>query len=361
MNTSSISLFEFFRRRAASGESLALATVVGTEGSTYRKPGAQMLIGDDGSSSGLLSGGCLEADLIERSRRVIATAAAEIVTYDARSSQDPVWGLGLGCEGAMHILLQRLDAASGYEPFAFAAKRIAQHERGAYALVVASEDARVAVGTAWHSASAPTGAAEAMIVERARNRAQQGGFENITVGPAGARLTAFIAALELPTRLLLLGAGADAEPVVAIAALLDWHVTVVDHRSAYLVAGRFPASTTLREAQLAQVSMAVELDDYDAAVVMSHHLVADAAYLRALAAAAVPYVGLLGPAARRRRLLAELGDAARQLGDRLYGPVGLDIGARTPEAIAVAIVAEIQAFLAGRAGESFRLGARRNA
>ena len=90
-----------------------------------------MLIAGDGSSCGLLSGGCLEADLIERARRVLATGAAEIVTYDARTSDDPVWGLGLGCEGAMHILLQRIDEASGYEPLAFVAEHIARTERGA--------------------------------------------------------------------------------------------------------------------------------------------------------------------------------------------------------------------------------------
>jgi xanthine/CO dehydrogenase XdhC/CoxF family maturation factor len=200
-----------------------------------------------------------------------------------------------------------------------------------------------------------------MIVERTRTRAQQGGFENVTVGPAGARLTAFIVALELPARILILGAGADAEPVVKIAALLGWHITVVDHRSAYLDERRFPANTKLFETQPETLSTALKLDDFDAAVVMSHHLVSDAAYLRALAVTQVPYVGLLGPAARRRRLLEELGDGARQLGNRLYGPVGLDIGARTPEAIAVAIVAEIQAFLAGRAGESFRLAVQQNA
>jgi xanthine/CO dehydrogenase XdhC/CoxF family maturation factor len=361
MNTSVTSLLEFLRARVAGRQALALATVVGTEGSTYRKPGAQMLIGSDRSACGLLSGGCLEADLIERAQRVLATSTAEIVTYDARTGDDPVWGLGLGCEGAMQILLQRIDEASGYQPLAFAAERIARNERGAYALVVASEDPRVPVGTAWHSASAPAGTAEAMIVERTRNRARQGGFENVTVGPAGARLTAFIAALDLPPRILILGAGADAEPVVQIATLVGWRITVVDHRSAYLDARRFAADTKLLEAQPQTLSAALDLDDFDAAVVMSHHLVSDAAYLRALAASHVPYVGLLGPAARRRRLLGELGDSARQLGSRLYGPVGLDIGARTPEAIAVAIVAEIQAFLTGRAGESFRLAVQQNA
>jgi xanthine/CO dehydrogenase XdhC/CoxF family maturation factor len=357
MSPSPKSLFAFFRARAAACEPLALATVVATEGSTYRKAGAQMLIAADGSSMGLLSGGCLEADLRERARRVLETGAAEIVTYDARTSDDPVWGLGLGCEGAMHILLQRLEAAGAYQPFAFVAHHSARHQRGATALVVKSRDRRYPPGTAWHSEMNDTSAPAAQLIEHCRRCAAAGGFDTVSVGAADEAITAFVAALDLPARLLLLGAGPDAEPVVEIATLLGWQVTVVDHRAAYLEAGRFAEGTRLVELRPERLAAELPLGEFDAAVVMSHHLESDAGYLRALAAAPIPYVGLLGPAARRRRLVAELGSAAGQLGDRLFGPVGLDIGARTPEAIAVAIVAEIQAFLAGRPGEPFRLGA----
>jgi xanthine dehydrogenase accessory factor len=359
MRGSAKALLTFFRERSARGDPLVLATVIGTEGSTYRKPGAQMLIAADGSSSGLLSGGCLENDLIQRAERVLATSTVEIVTYDARISDDPVWGLGLGCEGAMQILLQRLDAARSYQPLAFAAACVARHQRGAFALVVESRDRRYRAGDAWHSASLEDAAPAAQIIEHCQRRAQQGGFETVTVGPRDQSITAFIAALELPARLLILGAGADAEPVVEIATLLGWRITVADHRAAYLAKGRFADGTHLTELRPERLATDLSLADFDAAVVMSHHLVSDTEYLRALAGTSIPYVGLLGPAARRRRLLAELGDEAARLGARLYGPVGLDIGARTPEAIAIAIVAEIQAFLAGRHGESFRVGAAR--
>jgi xanthine/CO dehydrogenase XdhC/CoxF family maturation factor len=352
------SLFAYFRERAATGEPLVLATVVATEGSTYRKPGAQMLIGADGSSMGLLSGGCLESDLIERAKRILATSTAEIVTYDARTSDDPVWGLGLGCEGAMHILLRRLDAAGGYQPFAFIADHTARHEPGATALIVQSDDRRFALGHAWHSELSDPTAPASEIIELCRKRAGTGGFETVTLSVADAAITVFVAALELPARLLVLGAGPDATPVVEIASLLGWQVTVGDHRSAYLEARRFPEGVRLVELRPERLATELDLGKLDAAVVMSHNLESDGKYLHALAASRVPYVGLLGPAARRQRLIAELGDDAHRLGDRLYGPVGLDIGARTPEAIGVAIVAEIQAFLSGRAGESFRIGAR---
>jgi xanthine/CO dehydrogenase XdhC/CoxF family maturation factor len=133
---------------------------------------------------------------------------------------------------------------------------------------------------------------------------------------------------------------------------------VGDHRPAYVARERFPPGVALVELEPQRLLAELSLAEFDAAVVMSHNLESDARYLRALAASNLPYIGLLGPAARRRRLLADLGDAARRLGDRLYGPVGLDIGARTPETIAVAIVAEIQAFFAGRQGAPFRAGVR---
>ncbi|HZF17996.1 MAG TPA: XdhC family protein [Steroidobacteraceae bacterium] len=351
------SLHAFFQARAAAAEPLVLATVVATEGSTYRKPGAQMLIAGDGSTMGLLSGGCLETDLGERARRVLMTSTAEIVTYDARTSNDPIWGLGLGCEGAMRILLTRLDPESGYLPFAFVAERIATHAAGATAFVLETNDRRFPLGHGWHSGMKAASPAEATIVARCEVRAIEGGFETLDVNANGLGLEIFICALDLPARLLLLGAGADAAPVVEIASLLGWQVTIGDHRPAYLDPQRFAEGVRLIELNPRGPRIELPPGQFDAAVVMSHHLEADARYLRALAESAVPYIGLLGPAARRRRLLADLGEDSTRLGNRLYGPVGLDIGARTPETIAVAIIAEIQAFLAGRPGEPFRIGA----
>ena len=142
-------------------------------------------------------------------------------------------------------------------------------------------------------------------------------------------------------------------PLVEIAGLMNWQVTVRDHRPAYAVAERFPRARKVELQPPAELSAELRSTHYDAAVVMSHHLLCDQAYLAALADSGVPYVGLLGPAPRRARLMAEIGSKADALSGRLYGPSGLDIGARTPETIALAIVGEIQAVLAGRAGGSF--------
>jgi xanthine/CO dehydrogenase XdhC/CoxF family maturation factor len=163
----------------------------------------------------------------------------------------------------------------------------------------------------------------------------------------------FVGTIAPPAHLLLLGGGPDARPVAELAAFLGWRVTVVDHRPAYLDPARFPANTMLVETPAADVADAVTLEDFSAAIVMSHHLDSDLQYLRALAATSVPYVGLLGPAARRERLLSELGDPVPSLRARLRAPVGLDIGGRAPESIALSIIGEVHAALAGRGGRPF--------
>ena len=320
-------LLPLYDRARLANEPLVLATVIRTGGSTYAKPGAQMLIAADGEYAGLLSGGCLEGDLREHARDVAASGRARIVSYDLRSSTDQLFGLGAGCEGAMDVLLSRVSAAENWQPLEAMATSFRAAREQQFAFVVASSDPAFPLGTSvavnGHAAPFPRG------------------------------VDAFVAAVAPPPHLLLLGGGPDARPVATLAAFLGWRITVVEHRPAYLAADRFPPLTRLVETNPAEVTAAVGLTDYSAAIVMSHHLESDLHYLRALARAPVPYVGLLGPAARREKLMGDLGADAEALRTRLRAPVGLDIGGRTPESIALAIVGEVHAALAGRAGRPF--------
>lgn len=347
---SGIAADDFFRYYVDRGEPLVLATVAQTLGSTYRKAGAQMLIAGDGRVAGLLSGGCLEADLMERAYKVLHTGHPATVHYDTRSSDDVIWGIGLGCEGAMTILLSRLDRANDYQPFNFASRCRFDQIDASFAVVTQSNNPKFPLGAAFwtqNKQSAPATVAAAMDVSTPRG-----------AGPSSRVVEAddatfLVVPIELPPRLLLLGAGPDAMPLVEIAGLMNWQVTVLDHRSAYAVADRFPRARRVILKPSAELPEELRTGQYDAAVVMSHHLLSDQAYLAALADSSIPYVGLLGPAPRRIRLLHELGDKAARLSGRLYGPIGLDLGARSPETIALAIVAEIQAVMAGRDGGSF--------
>jgi xanthine/CO dehydrogenase XdhC/CoxF family maturation factor len=159
---------------------------------------------------------------------------------------------------------------------------------------------------------------------------------------------------------LLLGAGPDTAPIVDLAARLNWKVTLADHRPAYADPTHFPSAERVVMTRPDELASAVDLETYSAAVVMSHHLPSDLAYLQVLAESKLPYVGLLGPAPRRDKLLSDLGERAHRLRPRLHAPVGLALGGRTPESIALAIVAEIHAFVHGASAKPWDDGQARH-
>lgn len=337
-------LLPLFEREQAAGRPMALAVVLDTAGSTYSKRGALLLIASSGEYAGLLSGGCLEGDLRERSGSVIDSGVPCRISYDMRGPDDLLWGLGAGCEGAMDIFMMRVSAHNQWQPL--------QHLRDGWA--------RRQPVTAGIVVEAERSGANAGDVQLLKSDALPAGSAQWLPGPPGVRLLGLSPAL--PPRLLLLGAGPDALPLWQFARQLGWWVTLYDHRSAYAEAARAGGAEDVlvaRAEQLPQTMQArdLPLDNFAAAVVMSHHLDSDLTYLRQLAATDIPYVGLLGPAPRREKLRAQLGPAARRLDGRLHSPVGLALGGRSSAAIALAIVAEIQAFLNGQEGGHFSLSA----
>ena len=289
---------QFYDAHRESGRPLVLALVVDTSGSTYSKSGAHMLINADGVFRGMLSGGCLEGDLAIRAQLVLETGTAQVVTYDL-ANDDELWGLGVGCDGSMRIVLQPLTPANAYEPFAEIARILKGSEPGEVVVTLAGAD-------------------PAQIT--------------IPVVP--------------PPQVLILGAGLDAQPVLRFATELGWRCTVVDHRPAYFEAGDFSSAVATHCVPADRLADHVDLSQYAMAIVMSHHLDSDRSYLRQLATSEMHYIGLLGPGKRRERLLAGLGDRAELLEPRLRGPAGIDIGGRGPEAIALSIVAEMQRIFA---------------
>ncbi len=327
-----------------------LATVVATAGSTYRKPGARMLIMADGGYLGLLSGGCLEADLKLHAQQVIDSGTARAIEYDMRGPDDILFGVGAGCEGAMRVLLEPVSAASGASAALLAAGQAGAAGAPTF-LVAIHESTQWTLGT-YGAASLPP-----QLIAAAEQALAEGCSREIALEPGAERLRAFVEYLPPPPHLLICGAGPDAQPVVSAARAMGWRVSIVDHRPTYASTQRFPGARVLL-ADARRLHTVIDLELCHAAVVMSHHLPSDAAYLRELAAAGGPaYVGLLGPAARRQRLAQELGSEMEGLRDRLHGPVGIDIGAVTPESIALAIIAQVHAWLANRpSGETATLG-----
>ena len=253
-----------------------------------------MLVNDEGDFQGMLSGGCLEGDLAEHSKGVIASGDAEVITYDLRADDD-VFGFGVGCEGALRILIQPLTATTKYEPFA-------------------------------------------SLVEALRHA------PHADMALAGAESDIGVTRIMAPLRLLILGAGQDADPLVTFAVALGWEVAVSDHRPAAIERLGESGAASAQCIPTKDIASHFDLGKFDAVVVMSHNLEADRTYLVTLADAPVDFIGLLGPPHRRDRLLREIGSAADKLHGRLRGPVGKPIGGRGPAAIALEITAELQAY-----------------
>jgi xanthine dehydrogenase accessory factor len=336
-------LLPLFERERSAGNALAVGILVHTAGSTYRKPGALMLIAKNGDYSGLLSGGCLEGDLRQHAHSVIETGEPRIVSYDLFGPDDLLWGLGLGCEGAMRILLLRAGPDRDWQPLTHLARALASRTPTAVGIVTESAWPKLPVGAVVLPGDETAGTAvQAALKESART----GRVDWVEGHLPSWKL--FALPLTLPPKLLILGAGPDAAPIVDFASRVNLKVTVVDHRPAYADASHFPSAENVVLARPEELGSAVELSQFSAVVVMSHHLPSDLTYLRVLSDSTIPYIGLLGPAARREKLLGDLGaERAQGLRDRLHAPVGLALGGRSPESIALSIVAEIHAFVHG--------------
>jgi len=308
---------------AAPLESAALGTLVGVEGSSYRRPGARLLLLSGGGRIGSISGGCLEEDVIERARRVLATGQAEVVTYDTTSENDIVWGVGLGCQGKVHLLIERIPI-----------------ERPRWLTVLLEN-----IG-----ARRPTAVA---IVHGGSSVAEWGTRLETELPVSGGELAIFRETIAPPPELLVFGAGDDAQPLVRMACETGWRVTVVDSRAAYANAVRFPEAATIAAIPVEEVVTQVSLDPRTFAVVMTHRYAEDKKILGILLTRPLAYLGILGPRKRTERLLAEL--QSENVADiyfnvaGLYSPIGLDLGGSTPELVALSILAEMQACLSKRA------------
>jgi xanthine dehydrogenase accessory factor len=357
------SLYESIRSAGASG---VLATIVRTSGSTYRRPGARMLVTDDGRSAGLISGGCLENDLRERSAQVFSAGKPVLVTYDSTSPGDILWGLGLGCTGIAHILLERVSRSGECRALEFIEECRRTRSAGAIAfpyMFEGLEDEAPGPRVFMREGAPRTGKRAddplASQLERACAEALSARTSSqLTVTLPGGKAEAFIEYVSPPVPLFVFGAGPDALPLVRLAKEMGWHVTVVDWRAAYLTAEAFPSADNRVLAHPGEAEAAFTVPRGAAAVVMSHNFNNDAAIVRTLLASAASYIGLLGPRAKSDLMMNRLAEEgfvpSEEAMAHFHSPVGLDIGAETPEEIALAIVAEIQATLHDRPGTPLR-------
>jgi xanthine dehydrogenase accessory factor len=344
----------------------ALATVVHVQGSSYRRPGARMLITADGQLTGAISGGCLEGDALRKALLVMERQQPMLVTYDTTDEDDAKLGVGLGCEGIIHIVIEPILPDRPDNPIQLLKNISTQRQHAVLVMLFSLNDRReVQPGTCL--LQLPGGNVTARVgndgLQKAITADAKTAFINQvsatkTYVSEGKQFTAFIELIKPAVSVVIIGAGNDAIPVAQMANLMGWQVTVADGRPAYATAARFPTANQVLVTKPDQVIEQITIDAQTVFVLMTHNYNYDLKVLRQLITQRVTYIGMLGPRKKLVRMLDELKTegiepTAEQLAT-VYGPVGLNIGAENAEEIALSIIAEIKAVIAGRTGECLR-------
>ncbi len=341
-------ILETYATVVADGGKAALATVVKVEGSSYRQPGARMLITEDGNLTGAISGGCLEGDAMRKALLCMARNKPMLITYD--TSDDTVLGIGLGCNGIIHILFEPLDEKNPSNPLKLINR--AMQQRKPYALLTFFDQGQDEQGGTCVLATESKVVDGVFPGQADRKKLLRGIKQAFERRTAVILENCLVDLLQPVTRLIIAGAGNDVMPLAGMARQLGWHIIIIDGRPMYATCSRFPEANEVFVSEAREALSRITPDEYSAVVLMTHNYQYDLAILRQLQSSAVPYIGILGPKKKCDRLMAELG-SSRQT-DNVYGPVGLDIGAETAEEIALSILAEIKAVFSGRTGKPLR-------
>lgn len=350
-----------FAASKKNGETTFLATVVNTKGSTYRRPGAKMLITNAGQIVGMVSGGCLENDIYQHTRYSMHSGTPIVITYDTTADDDIVWGFGLGCNGVVQVLIEKIDDEKS-NPLRFISQCFHQKHLGAIATIFKIEGevkAQICNRLMLNIDGEFSSNIEDIYLNSAILSDSQTALQNqhYTVKKyqlSSGIVQAFIEVIHPPTQLMIFGAGRDAVPVVKFAKALGWHVTIVDCRASDATRIRFPFADQILLTRRETLRQQVSVDQHTVVVIMTHNYLDDLEILKMLLPSPVSYIGALGSKDRTERLLRELHKEeifyTEDQRKRLHAPVGIDIGSETPEEIAIAIIAEIQAVLTNRNG-----------
>jgi xanthine dehydrogenase accessory factor len=354
------------RQASKNGKQTALATLVHVDGSSYRRPGARMLVTDEGEITGAISGGCLEGDALRKAQLAIAQHKPRLVTYDTSDDSDRSIGVQLGCEGIIQVLFEPILSENENNPIELIQKvsELRQpcimvtlfnltdktsNQKGTSAYLYAD-------GT--YSGSFKEDYFEGEIKADAQLCFEKKQSRFITYQKNESSHTAFLEYLPPNPRLIIIGAGNDAIPLSQLALILGWDVHIVDGRNTHARQERFEPSCQILVSDAASVLEKIIPDNHTAWMMMTHNYNYDLAMLRALHRVRTPYIGMLGPRKKLEHMLDDLKKEGltiepHQL-ENIFGPAGIDLGAETPEEIALSIVSEIQMVLAGIGGQSLR-------
>ena len=357
-------IIKAFDREQAEGKKTALATVVQVEGSSYRSPGARMLVTEDGELTGAISGGCLEGDALKKAQLVIFQQQSMLVTYDTTDDDDAKFGIGLGCNGVIHILIEPIHVGQEIHPLSLL--KICQKDRSDRVLITlydlqnkrAPQIGTCLMWTSPHLVGTWTGPEnlKSELINSAKEVLNSG--HSLIENFPHQQLTEFIELIKAPVSLVIVGAGNDAIPLADFAHILGWEITVIDGRADYATKVRYPRSSNIILSKADKAVESLSLDKRTVAVLMTHNYNYDLTVLKQLLPLKIGYVGVLGPKKKMMKMLGAIRNEGIQLRSEdlasVFGPIGLDIGADAPEEIALSAVAEIKAVLEGKKGTFLR-------
>ena len=348
------------------GRRAALATLVHVEGSSYRRPGARMLITDNGKITGAISGGCLEGDVLRKALLAMEEGKAKLVTYDTSDEEPDEPGLGLGCNGVIRVLIEPLDPSNQNNPLRLLEQTTTTAESSVLVSLFDLTNAKAeqpgtcflyGAGQVLSAESFPA-ELESFLTEDAQLAYGKNSSCTKTYLSGKKQLTAFFEFIQSPISLTIIGAGNDAFPLVNLAGVMGWNVAVLDGRPDYANTNRFASGCRVVVAKPEKALASLFINQRSVFVLMTHNYNYDLAVLRQLITYNVKYIGVLGPRKKLNRMLEQLHSEGIELTPeqlaKIYGPVGLDLGAETPEEIALSIAAEIKAVMANRKGQSLR-------
>jgi xanthine dehydrogenase accessory factor len=354
-----------FDQAVLNNKQTALATVVHVEGSSYRRPGARMLVTEDGNLTGAISGGCLEGDALRKAQLAMAQQQPKVVKYDTTDEDDAKFGVQLGCNGIVYILIEPISPLAPNNPIdLFKAFLNTRHTCVLVTLFSISNVQTNHSGTCLIAnkngiikSSVKDEALQQLLVADVEDALKKRTSFKKEYNPATS-LAGFIELVEPPISLVLMGAGNDVVPLVEMSSTLGWHVTVIDGRPNYATTSRFPSAKRVLVAKADKALSQVTLDERTVLLLMTHNYNYDVEILRQLLPLKLSYVGVLGPKKKLDRMFNDLQQAGVTITEEqlqsIYGPVGLDIGAETSEEIALSILAEIKSVFSKTTGTSLR-------
>jgi xanthine/CO dehydrogenase XdhC/CoxF family maturation factor len=351
---------EIWREASARGESGVLASVVRIHGSAYRRPGARLLLTSGGRRSGAVSGGCLEADLVKKAWWLTEGGKTALRRYDTTNEGEITQEFGLGCNGVIYVLLERLEQSATPILDAVEEVRVSRLPAALATVIGGSDQSPVRLGERWlrrANGETATNISSPQLVSLIEGEAdlalEQHSTRIVSWEAGGEALDVFVEPVLPSLRLLIFGAGDDAVPMAKLATFLGYEVIVLDGRSHFARAGRFACDRVVVNSESDPLAGIVP-DQWTAAVLMSHSYAQDLAALCVLASHPLAYLGLLGPRKRAESLLSDAGLEPEQVLPPLHSPMGLDTGADGAEQIALSVIAEIQAVVNQRAGGRLR-------